>query len=495
MIWCIVLGLFFINIAYGAKDYSAQIIQVSKSGKTIYLNKGSLDEIKQGDYGLLIHQKEIGPKKFIFRPVAKLRLLKLYSGRSIWVAYKVFLPKFIQRNEKLMLFSESSMLQGRKALEIKRTSFVTRSDVGSEVRDFMLEGDELAKKKKPYHILDSIHESEKHYDADVELVDVQKFEKNLGDDKLFVAGIYKSPHAKEFSQRMRVQSFEKMATAFLNKFNDPGFQYDEFYKEQKRDQVGYMSDKPIQETYNDNEIRRKEDEKRKDEQLIESLKDGGKGWSKVYNDEELSRILKRLSVAKEKQRRSRLVGQKFDFQFFIGSGVNFINNENREDPDTTEQSRFDIEASFEGYVLKELERFEKITFELSARRAQDAFAGESLNVRSTEFSLATHLNWYPFYNPNIIHRHIIFLGIHYRYGSSLLENETSDESGNYTLTTLPGFRLGLKYHFENTFGYRLVAGFENINVERVTASGTTGNLPDRANYTEGKISLSLSKFF
>lgn len=495
MIRCIVLLALIYGVAYGAKDYSVQIMQVSKSGKTIFLNRGSYDEIKRGDYALLVHKNIVGPKKFVFKPVAKLKLLKLYDNRSIWVAYDVFIPKFLQRNESLLLFSESDMLKGRKNLDIKRTSFVTRRDVRSEVRDFMLEGDNLAKKDKPYMVVGKGHKAEKHYDADVELIDVEKWDKKLGDDKLFVQGIYKSPHAKEFSQRRRVQSFEKMARAFLNKFNAPGFKYDEFYKEQQRDSVGYMSGRPIQETVTDDDIRDKETQKRKDEELIASLKQGGQGWSKVYSDDELRRLLNKFSVAKEKQRRKGLVSQKFDFQIFVGSGINFVNNENREDAETSQESRFDVEASIEGYILQEFEDFETITFELSGRRALDGYAGESLNVKSTEFSVAAHLNWYPFFNPNVIDQHIVFFGVHYRYGTAALTNETSDESGNYTLSTFPGFRIGIKYNFENTFGYRIIGGFENINVERITDAGTSGNLPDRANYTEGKMSFSLSKFF
>lgn len=487
--------LLLTGYCYAASDYTVVIEQVSKSGKTLFLNKGKADKIKHGDYGLLIHKTDLPNKKFIFRPVAKLKLLKVSDNRSIWMAYKVFMPKFLQRDEKLLLFSESALLRGRKKLDITRTTLVTREDANKEVRDFMLEGDSLAKKESDYQVLEIGHKNKRHYDSDVELVDVEKWEKRFGDDKLYASGIYRSPHAKEFAQRKKVQSFEKMANAFLNKFNDPSFDYEKFYKDQERDQMGYLSKAPMPESVKRKDDQDREDQKRKDEELIASLKDGGQGWSKVYSDEQLKRILKKVSLAKERQRRKGLARKVFKYQFYIGGGLNFVNNENLNDSSTTEQSKIDIETSIESYLLQAFENFEKITFELSGRRSQDAYVGSTLNVKSTEFSLAAHVNWYPFYNTNVLNQHIVYFGLLYRYGVASVSNETSNEVGNYVVRTFPGMRVSLKYNFENGYGYRIHAGFENLNTERFSSTDTSGNLPNRANYIEGKLSFSLSKFF
>lgn len=490
----IFLFLFCCSVHAG-QDYTVRIQQTSKSGKTLFLDKGKVDEIKFGDYGLLVQKIEMPGPRFVFKPVAKLKLLKLYDAQSIWVAYQVFLPELIQRNEKLMLFSESAMLSGRKQLSITRTSLVTNKSVNEEVRDFMLEGDVLAKKESSYQVIEKAHVAEKHYNSDVELVDINKWEKRLGDDKLFVSGIYKSPHAKEFSQRKRVQSFEKMANAFLNKYNDPGFNYKEFYKDQKRDNLGYMSHNPMKESQAQLQLKEQEDQKRKDEKLLTSLQEDGAGWSSAYSDEELRSVLTKLSVAKEKQRRKGIISRKFSYQFFAGGGINFINNENLNDSKTSEQSKIDFETSVESYLFQVFENFQKISFELSGRRDQDAFFGKDLNVKITEFSLAAHINFYPFYNPNVINQHIIYFGVLYRYGFASLSNETTDEVGNFRLLSFPGFRVSMKYNFENGYGFRIHGGFENINVERIEATDVSSNLPDRGNYLQGKLNVSLSKLF
>ena len=146
----------------------------------------------------------------------------------------------------------------------------------------------------------------------------------------------------------------------MNKYNDPGFKYEEFYKEQQRDGIGYLSNAPIKETAQDFADKEEVDQKRKDNQFYESLKSGGQGWSKIYTDEQLKKILGKLSIAKEKERRKGLVSQAFDFQFYFGGGLNLVNNENLEDSQTTEQSKYDIEASIEGYGIQAFQNFRKM---------------------------------------------------------------------------------------------------------------------------------------
>ena len=89
----------------------------------------------------------------------------------------------------------------------------------------------------------------------------------------------------------------------------------------------------------------------------------------------------------------------------------------------------------------------------------------------------------------------MYIGALFRYGISSLTNVSTSEVGNYQIFTFPGIRGGLKYNFSNKLGFRISLGLENIIVERIVRSNEDGVLPDRANYTEGKIAASISRFF
>ena len=481
---------------FAIDDDIVRVKHISSSGKTLYINRGKFDDVAQGDFGVLLIKKKIDDDKFVYVPVAKIKNVKIFDRESVWITYKVFIENSLKKNKKLIFLSESRMLKGRAPLKMKRTTVVTNPGKRkSEIEDFMLEGDSLAKKKSDYKVVSINHGKEKHFESDIDLIDVDKWDRKLGDEKLFASGFYRSPYAKEFSQRKRVQTFEKMVVAYLNKYNDPNFEYETFYKEQKRSSGGYLSANTVFGTYKDRYDEKLVSEENKKKKLYENLKKKGDAWSENYTDDQLSELLNSMSVIREKERRSNLIAYRFDYQAFVSFGVNLLNNENIEDAETTEQSRYDVELAFEGYFFKDLKSFKKVTLEFSGRRAVDGYFGGDLNVRSTEYSLAAHLNWYPFRRPSTIDANIIYIGLLTRYGFARLSNVTADEIGNYQVFTLPGIRGGVKYNLDNSYGIRLALGYENIRSERIVRNDDDGTLPNRASYKEAKVSIGISKFY
>ncbi|MAX65951.1 MAG: hypothetical protein CME66_03355 [Halobacteriovoraceae bacterium] len=487
---CIILLSINTSLCFALSDDIVTIKNTSSSGKTLYLNRGKFDQIGGDDYGVLIAKENLAEDKTVYKPVAKIKLVKLYDNQSVWVVYKLYIPQAVQKDAKYILLAETALLAGRTDLKIKRTSIVTNAEPITEVKDFLLEGDSLAKRQRAYRVIDNPHKKEKHYDKDIDLIDIDKWENLYGDDRLFVSGIYRSPHAAEFSRRLRVQTFEKMVVAYLNKFNDPDFDYREFYGDQVS-AAKELTTKNVKSKFSEKKVL---SETQKDK-LFEQIKKKGNRWSENYTDEQLQDILEEYSSYHQQKRRDLLKSHLYENQFIFSFGLNLINNENINDAETTEQSRYDFDVALEGYYLRKYLQIETVTVELSARRALDAFFGGDLNVRSTEYSLAAHLNWYPFYLPNTIERNIFYVGLLARFGLASLSNKTADEVGTYQLYSFPGLRGGIKYNFANGYGVRLVASYENIRVDRIKKSNDDGVLPDRTSYFDGKISVGLTKFF
>lgn len=481
----------FILLSVNAQAYDDKIVrllQVSSSGRTIYIDRGKADGVEEEEFGVLMFKEEVSLGKFVFKPAAKIRSIKTLNDESVWIAYKVFIPNVIVQGSKLILLSETNLLRGRTDLKIKRTQLVTRKDPTAEVKDFLLEGDSLSKKKQDYKVIETTKKKEEHKDKDIDLLDVNAFEDRYGDGRLYVSGIYKSPQAEEFRERKRVHAFEKMVVAFFKKFNDPTYNPEKYKESAKEDS------KLTKNTY-DKITKRELDDYNKRKKLFEKLRKKGARWSKDYSDRELSDILATMETDYEVERRRTLLAYNFNYQAYVSFGLNLINNENINDPETTEQSKYDIEVAAESYFFKRFKELKSFTAELSARRAKDAFFGGELNARSTEYSVAGHINWYPFRRPSAVNANIVYFGVLVRYGFSFLENVTNNERGNYQVFTMPGFRGGLKYNFSSKFGFRLTAGIEEIRAERIVRSNDLGTLPDRARYYDGKLAFGISKFF
>ena len=169
----IIISLLVIANAFAIDDSIVVIQSVSSSGKTVYLDRGTVDEIGSDDFGVLLIKEEIELGKFVFKPVAKLRAVKVLASSSVWIVYKSYIDEAIKPGNKLVLFAESKLLKGRTNLTVKRTSLVTIDDPTQEVKDFLIEGDDLAVKKDKYKAVEVGHKKEKHLDVDVDLIDVK----------------------------------------------------------------------------------------------------------------------------------------------------------------------------------------------------------------------------------------------------------------------------------------------------------------------------------
>ncbi len=483
-----------ISSAFAIDDSIVIIQSMSSSGKTIYLDRGVVDDLGDDDYGILLTKEEVDLGKFVFKPVAKLRAVKVLTNQSVWIVYKEYLPNILKVGSKLVLFAESKLLKGRTNLNIKRSSLVTLDDPTNEVKDFLLGGDDLAIKQADYRAIEITHKKNKHLGVDVDLIDIDKWEDRMLDGKLYVDGIYRSPHAKQFSERKRVHTFEKMVVAFLEKYNDPLFNRNSFYKEQERS-VDDLPAASVYQRYMEQQDRELRDTAAKEEKFYRDVKERGEAWSEGYSDDELAELLTNLNVTQEKKRRMGIIAYKHDYQAFASFGMNVINNENVNDSDTTEQNKYDFELSLETYFLKRFKNLKRITLEGSVRRSRDAYFGGNLNVKSIEYSMAGHVNWYPFMRASAIDTNIYYFTLLTRYGIARLTNNSAQEAGNYQLFTIPGFRFGLKHNFRNTYGFRLSLGYEDIRAERMERNDDAGSLPDRATYKEGKVAIGLSKFF
>lgn len=492
-LWALLMSSFQV---YAIDDFIVTLKQISTSGKTIVFDTGHVESLRENDYGILLQKQIQNDKRVVFKPVARLRAIKVYASESVWVSYKTFHPEALKTGRGLYLFTENEVLRGRTDLTTKRLKLITKDGSSKELAEFLIEGNDLRQKKDEYAPIVRTHDKKIILDKDVELIDVDKWEDSpIGDYKDAVS-VYRSPYAREFSEKKRVQTFEKMMVAFLNKYNNPSFDYDEFYKEQQRmPNNRVFQNKSVTQNYNDLYEKKVQAKIAKEEKFQENIQKKGEAWSDGYSDEELSELLNDINVVQEKQRRRKLVAFKYNSQVYLSAGFNLINNENKSDPDSSGSARSDFEFAWEFFLLKKYNNFKKFTLETSFRQAKDGLDAGNLNVSSTEYSMGIHLNWYPYYGPEIVERNIVYLGLLTRFGYSRLVHDNLGEEGNYQVSTFPGLRAGIKYNFKNSYGVRLTTGLESIKISRITRSADEGALPNSASYLEGKIGFGLSKFF
>lgn len=487
--------------SFGSDDYVVRVEEISKTGKTIIISRGKYDGIKEGEFAYLLATDEIidrktSRKRKLHRPAAKIRSVKVHSNRSFWVIFKVFSRKTLVKNAKLLLLSESSMLRGRGGLTFEKTKLVSnKKSVKKDLKDYLLEDIDLANKSEDHIVIDRPHSKKKFLDSDINQIDLATWESKYSDRKKFPMGIYQSPQAKDFSRRVRLSQLDKSVVAYIQKFNDPDFSRKKFYKEQMRSSQGLLPDRSVYGSAYSRNIKNKARVDAIRDKFYEDVKEKGQNWSDDYSDQQLSEVLNEMGTRQEIIRRKVLAGYRYNYQLGASAGLNLADNENVSDGENSQKNKFDFEVAIEGFVFKSFPSLKNITLQFSVRRAQDGFKGSSLNVLSTDYSFATHINWYPFQAPNSVNTNIFYVGAHLRFGLARLRIDSTDEVGNYTISSFPGFRTGMKYNFENGYGIKVFSTIENVVADRQVKSADEGNLPDRLSYLEAKIAIGLMKFY
>ena len=213
----------------------ARLLNQSASGKTVVFNLGGLDGIRSGDYAVVvkqIHSPETRDLRLV--PVAKARNIKMTTDSSVWILYKVYDQDLLVPGDKFLVLSESHVLSGRKTPTLGRITVVNDKKKFIEQRNDAVTDDmhRLSKLGHKYEQMEHAHDSHIISDTDADLIDLEVWNENFG--SMYRSSLYKSANKEEFRRQLRLATFEKLITAYLQKVNDPDFNYDTFYEKQRK---------------------------------------------------------------------------------------------------------------------------------------------------------------------------------------------------------------------------------------------------------------------
>lgn len=471
----------------------ARLISLSSSGQTALFNLGVYDGAKEGDYAVIVKEiRDLSTRDLRLVPVAKAKNIKISTNNSVWILYKFYDAELLVKGQSYLILSETSMLKGRRDPRFGRISVITEKDKTAFQTNQTLSDDKnrLAKLKNQYPEIADLHEKEVRTDNDGELVDVEGW-KRFKDAK-YRSALYKSPYAKDFQRELRLSTFEKMVTAYLEKVNDPEFSYDKFYDEQKKSAfANEFRQRSNFSTEYESFISFQAQKAVADAKLYRSMLEKGESWSEDFSDEELKRILGSVSVLQEKDRRTFVMADPNKYAVSLGYGMEFTDGQTEKDSGYRRDGRYSVELEFEGVPFTKHETLERFTLDASIRTNKSAFSNDNKNASLDEISGSVGVNWYPVYAPYTPEAPAIFLGTYIRSGTASAEAVSVNEKANYTVLSLPGFRGGLRYNFKNNVGIKIAATIETLQLSRYETSKLGSVLPDEASLVEAKMNFAL----
>lgn len=492
------ITLMLLIVAFPAWGLSgARLIGQSASGQTALFNLGIHDGVKEGDFAVIVKQiRDMNQRDLRVVPVAKARNIKLNTVNSVWVLYKIYDHELLVKGQDYIIISESQMLSGRRDPRFGRIKVVTeKGKVKEQVKSALAEDKErLAKLKDLYPEVQTLHEKETRSDMDGELIDVDRWEK-VKKDK-YATALYKSPHQKDFRRELKLATFEKMVTAYLERVNDPDFSYDKFYDEQRKTNFSNeFRERSNFSTEYEQFLSYQSQKATEDAKLYRAMLEKGETWSEEFSDEELKHVLTNVSALQEKDRRSFVVKDPKRYTVYLGYAMNLTDAQTEKDASYRRDGSYAVDFDFEGTPLLKHETLERFTLNASIRMNKTAMETQGRNASVDEISGTVGVNWYPLYAPHALEAPAIFIGTYIRSGTAAVEAPTVAEKANYTVLAMPGFRGGMKYNFKNQIGLRIAFSMETLKLDRYEQSKFGSILPEEADLVEGKINFALAYSF
>lgn len=488
-----------------------RLIQRSTTGRTIILNVGSLDGVRDNDVATVLKKNPLGKMDYYTELVAQCKSIKVLNNRSIWFCFKLFKEKLLRKGKAYLVGEQSKLMRGRKKPSVKRRKIVTKKgNEAKSLKDYFRGTDEdyLTRNDYSFTKQERLKNNIGHTDYDFEVIDFSSWDaapSKLFDymesqvvrgRKFYPKDIYTSPRQSEFLARRNLDTYEKMIVNYLEKVNDPNFSYKELYYEKLGDDNPYrnIQSNGIRLSTYDLMKNEQKERLRKTRATYRKLLTQGPNWSDEYSDEDLERLIYEKGIMDEEERRRILVARKHSYQITASMGFNMVNNENVTDTTNTEQFKIAFELGYEYYLARRYPRLEDFTFELSFRGNQDAYSIGDSNAVATEYSLNNSVYWYPWFKPNVVEENLFFFGLSFRFfGRTNLDIPANGEQGIYSVSSVPGIRAGVKYNFRSNWGLRVLASYENLVMTRIERN-FVGDLPESLNATDMKVSFGVSYF-
>lgn len=492
------LAILLLVISSGAQALTeARLLGHSTSGQTVVFNLGSHDGIKDGDYAVVVKKiHDLEKRDLRLVPVARARNVKINSDSSVWILYRIFDQDLLVKGDPFLVLSESHMLSGRRPPVLGRVQYTTtKGKTKVQVENFVSDDkDRLSKLKSKYETITPTHESKPVAETDAELADLEVWKESK--DVRYRSSIYKSTNKEEWARQLRLATFEKLVTTYLQRVNDPNFNYDSFYEKQRKTSFSneFVVNSNLDSEYN-RFLRKESAKSTADAKLFRSILEKGGSWSEEYSDEELRTVLNEVSILQETDRRKVVISQPNRYSVAFDYGSYLTDSQTDSDSNYKRSSRYSTEVDFEVTPFLKHESLERFTLNSTLRLNHTAFEASSYNADLEERSITIGANWYPLYAPHTVESPVILLGTYFRTGLAEATAPTVNEKGNYTLYSLPGIRAGMKYLMRNNFGIRLILSMETLKLERYEASRLSSTLPERTNLVEGKFNIGLAYAF
>ncbi len=510
----------FATKSFGIGLTEVELQDISSSGKSLVIDRGNLEEYKEGLLGRFYLQK--GPKEFpkVFL-VAEGELVKSFPRKSYWLLKKVHIPKALVRDSKVFIATSNELLQGRE-LRVKNKHVVMSDKEYRDVDDYLDKNQKnvpkrLVKEDQGYEPSADIFEKEELTEVapgtDVLLTTYENYKNKSGNYYSEEYGDLTAQHyfignkevaLGDIKKAEDKKLFDSISDGYEKKTNGMKYGIKSFYREQGRTPgVPEISEKGGElSTY----ARMKEEQKIADQidpKAMAKMNRDGEHWSADMDDAALRRYFIKTGMEKEIRRRNLALNELEGHEIMFHYSGSMIAHGNTQDPNYQGRG-YSLGIAYDLHLARTSENLKKWSLQFFLERGVTEYDTGEFNARSEETDYGAYLNYYFINNPLTLNSFIYLAGVGFKNGSATVSSPDISNAKDYSYQLLsPSFQLMTKYRFrsgdlnEDTVNVGMSLNF-GINVDMKSLSiidRVDDNINSKISVTDLKYILGMSVYF
>nr|BDT28264.1 hypothetical protein BHI3_17300 [Bacteriovorax sp. HI3] len=508
----------FTGKAFGIGLTEVNLQDISTSGKSLIIDRGNLEEYKEGLLARFYLQK--GPKEFpkVFL-VAEGELVKSFPRKSYWILRKIHIPSAIKRDSKVLISTSNELLRERP-LKMRNKHVVISDSQYQDVDDYIDQNQEnvpsrLVKEDKPYAASADIFERDEIKDVtpetDVLLTTYESYKKKSGnyysDDygdltaqKYFIGN--KQVALGDIKKAEDKKLFDSMSDGYERKTNGMKYGIKSFYSEQARTPgLPEIAEKGVElSTY----ARMKEDAKLADQvdpRAMAKMKRDGDQWSSDMDDAALRRYFIQTGMEKEIRRRDLALNELEGHEIMLHYSGSMVAHGNTQDPNYQGRG-YSLGIAYDLHLARTSASLKKWSLQFFLERGVTEYDTGEFNARSEETDYGAYLNYYFINNPLTLNSFIYLAGVGFKNGSASVSSPDLSKEYSYQLLS-PSLQLMTKYRFrsgdlkEDTVNVGVSVNFGvNIDMKNLSViDRVDDNINSKISVTDLKYILGMSVYF
>jgi hypothetical protein len=513
----------FFSVASSAQQppvlESIEILQVSRSGRSLLLNRGRLEGLRQGMKARLLLQTgtELRPQ---LATVGYGEVIKAEPNQSAWYLHEIELAQVIRPNQRLVYILEERALQGMRPFEARQKKIILKQ--GTTYLDHLDEKNQGMPKELLGVDESQFHRSDLHLDVQRPHHEDQVStnfdgwieQRGLRFVEPFVEGV-RARHVidpskvTDLSERQKIeerQVFESYVQAVVRTINahPEGLSY-LYQQDLEKDDFERTRKMVVFENIYQQFLNERRSDVRIAPRALAKMERDDPLWSADLSDKALRDFMLESGLAEE-ERRQRLTLdhlQAHEFTFRYSSSVS--RHVSQEDPNF-QGIGYSMSIGYEYQLARVMRQLRSFTVDMELRRSIGFYEmAPEINGRFNEGSFGLAMNYYFYNQPFSLNQLAMYTGIGIKRGSAdgssnLLEEK---QTYGYQMTILPALQIGAKYRFRAGDGYNdnlklgmglnFLYSFESkrFNTVDTVREDVSGSFAVRDN----KFSVGLSLFF